>query len=77
MHWFDSKRNRQIDHVIYTLVNDMIPHYQTRHVRQLIGLEGPDLAEMRRRVILATARGISHDSIQPFDDTQFHITSKS
>ena len=55
----------------------MIPHYQTRHARQLVGLEGPDLAEMRRWVILATARGISCDSIQPSDDTQFHIASKS
>jgi hypothetical protein len=77
MHWFDSKRNRRIDHAIYTLVSDMIPHYQARHARQLVGLEGPDLAGTRRREILATARGISRDSIQPFDDTQFHVASKS
>ena len=77
MHWFDSKQNRRIDHAIYTLVSNMIPHYQARHARQLVSLEGLDLAGMRWWEILATASGISCNSIQPFDDMQFHITSKS
>ena len=55
----------------------MIPHYQAWHARQLVSLEGPDLAGMWQREILATARGISRDSIQPFDDMQFHVASKS
>jgi hypothetical protein len=77
MHWFDSKQNQQINHTIYTLVSDMIFHYQAQHARQLVSLEGPDLAGMWQWEILATTRGIFHDSIQLFDDTQFHITSKS
>ena len=77
MHWFDSKQNRQIDHTIYTLVSNMIPHYQARHVRQLVSLKGPDLAGMQQWEILATTRGISRDLIQLFNDMQFHVASKS
>ena len=55
----------------------MIPHYQAQYARQLVSLEGLDLAEMWWQVILATARGISRDSIQPFDDMQFYIAFKS
>ncbi|KAI0246055.1 hypothetical protein BJV78DRAFT_1089978, partial [Lactifluus subvellereus] len=50
-HWLDGKQNRRIDCVIYTLVNYMVPYYQTWHARQVVGLEGPDLAGERRRDI--------------------------
>ena len=42
----------------------MIPHYQAWHMRQLVGLEGPDLAGMQWQEILATARGIFRDSVR-------------
>ncbi|KAI0252856.1 hypothetical protein BJV78DRAFT_1153479 [Lactifluus subvellereus] len=76
-HWLDGKRNRHIDCIIYTLVNYMVPYYQTWHMRQVVGLEGPDLAGERRRDILTSTKEISHDSIQQFDDTQFHVASQS
>jgi hypothetical protein len=76
-HWLDSKRNRQIDHIIYTLVNYMEPYYQSRHARQAVGLEGLDLAGKRRREILTSAMAIADDSIFQFDPTQFHVTSRS
>ena len=55
----------------------MVPHYQNRHERQAVGLEGPDLAGNRRRQLFAGARGTPRDSIQQFDSTQFHVASES
>jgi hypothetical protein len=59
------------------LVMEMVPHYKARHERQEVGIEGLDLMEWQRQEILISARAISSDSIQQFDDTQFHITSGS
>ncbi|KAH9962585.1 hypothetical protein BC827DRAFT_1087020, partial [Russula dissimulans] len=42
-HWLDGKRNQRIDHLIHMLVEGMIPYYETRHLREVVGLEGPDL----------------------------------
>lgn len=55
----------------------MVPNYEARHERQEVGVEGPNLVERRRREILASAESISRDSIQQFDDSQFHIASAS
>jgi len=55
----------------------MVPYYQIRHERQTVGLDGPDLAEQRRRALLAGARGTPRDSIQQFDSTRFHVASES
>jgi hypothetical protein len=44
-HWLDGKRNQRIDHLIHMLVEGMIPYYETRHLREVVGLEGPDLAK--------------------------------
>jgi hypothetical protein len=76
-HWLDGKRNRRIDHIIATLVDGMVPYYEARHERQSVGVEGADLVERRRREILASAESISRDSIQQFDDSQFHVASAS
>jgi len=77
MHWLDSKRNRWIDHIIFTLVMEMDPYYEARHERQEVGVEGLDLTEWRRHEIQINARAISYGSIQQFDDTQFHVASMS
>jgi len=58
-------------------VNGLVPYYEARHERQSVGVEGADLVARRRREILASAGSISRDSIQQFDDTQFHVASAS
>jgi hypothetical protein len=63
--------------VIWTLVNEMVPHFEARHERQVIGVEGDDLVEQRRQEILERAEAIALDSIQPFDDIHFHVASIS
>ena len=56
----------------------MVTHYEDRHSRQSVGLEGPDLLGQRRREIMASAEKITRDSIQDFGDSaQFHIASLS
>ena len=46
-HWLDRKRQHWIDHVIVTLVKGMVPYYENRHNRQIVGLNGKDLATER------------------------------
>jgi len=56
---------------------EMDPYYEARHERQEVSIEGLDLTEQRGREIQINTRAISYDSIQQFDDTQFHIASMS
>jgi hypothetical protein len=76
-HYLDSKRNRRIDRVVYTLIRHLEPHFQSRHERQTIGFEGPDLAAARRAEINASARDIPLDSVLSFDSSHFHVASQS
>jgi hypothetical protein len=76
-HWLDEKQNRWIDHILFTLVMEMVPHYKARHEHQEVGVEGLDLTEWWHQEILISARAISHNSIQQFDNAQFHIASRS
>jgi hypothetical protein len=55
----------------------MVPYYQNRHERQIVGLEGPDLAGQRQRQLLSSTRNTQPDSIQQFDDIIFHVASKT
>ncbi len=55
----------------------MEPSYRSRHDRQAVGLEGPDLPAARWSQILTSAKDISWDSILQFDHIQFHVTSQS
>jgi hypothetical protein len=75
-HFLDGKRNRRIDHALYALVKDMVLHYEDRHARQSVSLDGPDLLGQRWWEILASAK--TRDLIQDFNDSaQFHIASLS
>ena len=63
--------------VLYALVKELDRHYESRHDRQDVGLEGLDLEQDRHREIESNARDFPRDSIQDFDETQFHVASKS
>src|SRR6266851_5317932 len=77
MHWLDGKRQHWIDHIIVMLVTGMVPYYENRHSRQIVGLDGKDLTMERRKEILKHAADIPSNSIQKLDHAQFHVTSKS
>ena len=76
-HYLDSKWNWHIDRVVYTLVKHLEPHFRSRHARQTIGFEGPDLAAARRAEIRASARDMALDSVLNFDSSHFHVASQS
>ncbi|KAI9434064.1 hypothetical protein H4582DRAFT_2081386 [Lactarius indigo] len=77
MEWLDGKRNRRLDHLVFTLVKSADPYYRFRHDRQQAGLDGLNLEVARRKVIEETARTITCDSIEKFDDSQFHVASQT
>ena len=43
-HWLYGKHQRRIDHIIVTLVTGMVGYYKNKHSRQIVGLDGKDLA---------------------------------
>ena len=55
----------------------MVPYYQNRHERQVVGLEGLDLTRQRQQQLLSSAKETSIDSIQQFDDITFHVALES
>ena len=75
--WLDGKRNRRLDHIIFTLVKSADPYYRFRHERQEAGLDGLNLEKSRKRDIEETAKTITRDSIESFDDSQFHVASQT
>ncbi len=74
-YWLDGKRNRRVDHLIHALVKDMLPAYEDRHKRQKLGMQGPNLAEKRRKDILARAPETPLDKIKEIDRSRFEVQS--
>src|SRR6266849_7783924 len=66
-----------MDHLIHALVKDMIPSYEDRHKRQKLGMQGPTLAEKRRKDILARAPKTPQERIQQIDQSRFEVQSSS
>lgn len=75
--WLDGKRNRRLDHLLFILVKSADPYYQFRHDRQQAGLDGLNLEASRRRDIEEAANKVTRDSIEKFDDSQFHVASQT
>jgi hypothetical protein len=73
--WLEGKRNRRVDHLIHTLVSGFLPDLEFRHKRQTLGMEGPNLAEKRRRQILRRAPETPVEKIQKIDDSRFEVQS--
>ena len=63
LHWLYGKRQHWIDHIIVTLVMGMVTYYENRHNRQIVGLNGKDLAAECREEILERTADIPSDSI--------------
>ncbi|KAJ7468310.1 hypothetical protein B0H11DRAFT_1645644, partial [Mycena galericulata] len=47
-----GKRNRRLDHLIWTLLEAVLPYYALKQRRQDLGFEGPDLELKKRQDIL-------------------------
>jgi hypothetical protein len=73
--WLEGKRNRRVDHLIHTLVMEFLPDLEFRHKRQTLGMNGPNLAEKRRRQILTRAPETPLAKIKKIDDLRFEVQS--
>ncbi len=73
--WLEGKRNRRTDHLIHTLVVDMLPYYETRHHSQELGFSGSNLAQKRRKELLARTPEMNADSISAVEDDRYYVQS--
>ena len=73
--WLGGLRNRRADHLIHTLTVDMLPYYETRHNSQELGFDGSNLAQKRRKEILARTPEIEADSIRAAEDDRYYVQS--
>ena len=64
-----------MDHLIHTLVKEMLPTYEDRHKRQRLGMQGLNLADKRRKEILTRAPETPLDRIKEIDKSHFEIQS--
>jgi len=53
------------------------PYYRFQHDRQETGLDGLNLEDSCRRDIEVMAKKITQDSIEKFNDSQFHVASQT
>ena len=75
--FLDGKYNWHFDYLVFTLTKSADPYYQFRHERQQAGLEGLNLEASRHAKIEQISQKITRDSIEKFDDTQFHVASQT
>lgn len=61
--WLDCKWNHHADHLIYTLIVEMLPYYETCHNSQELGFDGSNLAQKCCKEILVRTAEIPADSI--------------
>ncbi|KAH9159020.1 hypothetical protein EDB89DRAFT_1866700, partial [Lactarius sanguifluus] len=66
-----------LDHLIFVLVKSVDPYYQFWHDRQQASLNGLNLEVSCQRDIEEMAKNITQDSIEKFDDSQFHVMSQT
>jgi hypothetical protein len=64
-----------MDHLIHMLTREFLPDVEHRHKRQTLGMEGPNLAEKRRRQILRRAPETPVEKIKKIDDLHFEAQS--
>ncbi len=64
-----------MDHLVHTLVTDVIRHYQNRHYRQNLKLEGSDLAEKCLKEIHTRTPEIKADAIRDLGDNHYYVQS--
>ena len=66
-----------MDHLIHMLVKEFLPDIEHHHKRQTLGMEGPNLAEKRRREILTRAPETPVEKIKKIDDLHFEVQSSN
>src|SRR6266702_3656854 len=75
--WLEGKRNRCANHLVHTLVIDMLPHYQACHDGQEVGFNGSNLAQKRHKEILVRTLEMNADSIRILGDNCYYMQSEA
>ncbi|KAJ7846440.1 hypothetical protein B0H14DRAFT_2280555, partial [Mycena olivaceomarginata] len=75
--FLQGKRNRHMDHLISTLVNDVLPYYALKQRRQDLGFEGINIEVRKRQDILKRSEVYVAADIEPTEDTRYLVRSKS
>lgn len=72
-----GKRNRRLDHLIWTLVCEVVPYYALKQRRQDLGFEGPDIEVKKRKNIQERSLAYVKTDIVQVDEagTQFLVPS--
>ncbi|KAJ7805755.1 hypothetical protein B0H14DRAFT_2297010, partial [Mycena olivaceomarginata] len=66
-----------MDHLISTLVNDVLPYYALKQRRQDLGFEGINIEVRKRQDILKRSEVYVAADIEPTEDTRYLVRSKS
>jgi hypothetical protein len=62
-----------MDHLIHMLMKEYLPNIEICHKQQMLGMEGPNLAEKCRQQILMRALETSIEKIKKIDDLHFEV----
>ncbi|KAJ7060325.1 hypothetical protein C8F01DRAFT_1369970 [Mycena amicta] len=72
-----GKRNRRMDHLIHTLIDDVLPFFiRKQHVHES-GFKGDDLQTKKRRAIVERALEFTSNDIEATTANLYHVASKS
>jgi hypothetical protein len=66
-----------MDHLIHMLVKEFLPDIEHRHKRQMLGMEGPNLAKEHCQQILTRAPETPVEKIMKIDDLHFEVQSSN
>ncbi len=75
--WLEGKQNRRTDHLVHTLVIDMLPHYQAHHDGQEVRFNGSNLAQKRHKEILMRTPEMNANSICILGDDCYYMQSEA
>jgi hypothetical protein len=75
--WLEGKQNQYVDQLIHMLAMEFLPDLEICHKWQMLGMEGPNLAEKRRRQILMHAPETPITKIRKIDDSHFKVQSSN
>ena len=71
--WLEGKQNWHADHLIHTLIVNMLPHYKAHHDSQLVGFKGSNLAKKHRKEILTRTLEMNANSIHDLYDGRYSM----
>ncbi|KAJ6551883.1 hypothetical protein B0H19DRAFT_940892 [Mycena capillaripes] len=61
--FLQGKRNRRMDHLLNTLISDVLPYYALKQRRQDLGFEGIDIEVKKRQDIVKRSEVYTKDDI--------------